>query len=107
MRSASKSEITTVIPTLNEEEGVGLVIDELRDNGIENIVVVNGGSTDRTREVAAARGAVVVMQEGKGKALAIKTALRYVKTPWMLVIDGDHTYDASSSRMSVLGCTWC
>jgi len=93
--TASKGDITAVIPTLNEEEGVGLVIDELKANGIENIVVVDGGSADKTRDVAAARNVAVVIQEGRGKALAVKTALNYVRTPWMLVIDGDHTYDAS------------
>ncbi|QOJ79299.1 glycosyltransferase [Infirmifilum lucidum] len=93
--SPSKSDVTAVIPTLQEEEGIGLVIDELKANGVEKIIVVDGGSTDRTREVASSKGARVVLQEGRGKALAIKTALKYVETPWMLVIDGDYTYDAS------------
>lgn len=91
----SRGDVTAVIPTLDEEKGVGLVIEELRANGIEKIIVVDGGSRDRTREIASSKGAKVVMQEGRGKALALKTALRFVETPWMLVIDGDNTYDAS------------
>ncbi len=90
-----KKDVTAVIPTLNEEQGIGLVIDELKANGIDKIVVVDGGSTDRTRDIALSKGVKVVMQEGRGKALAIKTALKYVDTPWILVIDGDYTYDAS------------
>jgi len=90
-----KSHVTAVIPTLDEEGCIGLVIDELRANGIERILVVDGGSRDRTREVAASKGVPVVMQEGRGKAMAVKTALKYVETPWVLVIDGDYTYDAS------------
>ncbi len=91
----SKDEVTAIIPTLNEEQGIGLVIDELRANGINKIIVVDGGSTDRTRDIASSKGVRVVIQEGRGKALAIKTALKYVDTPWILVIDGDYTYDAS------------
>jgi len=91
----SSVDVTAIVPTLDEEEGIGLVIDELRANGVDRIVVVDGGSRDRTREIASSKGARVVMQEGRGKALAVKTGLRFVETPWVLVIDGDHTYDAS------------
>jgi len=36
------------------------------------------------------------MQEGKGKALAVKTGLQYVSTPIVVVMDGDGTYPASA-----------
>ncbi|WP_054857783.1 hypothetical protein [Vulcanisaeta sp. JCM 16159] len=36
----------------------------------------------------AGRGVRVIQQEGGGKAMAIWTALKYVNTPYMLVIDG-------------------
>lgn len=70
------------------------MIDELKGEGWTNILVVDGGSTDRTREVAAEKGARVVLQEGRGKADAVRTALRYVETPYIVVMDGDYTYPA-------------
>ncbi|HID49541.1 MAG TPA: glycosyltransferase, partial [Chromatiales bacterium] len=88
-----KSEITVVIPTLNEAEAIGAVIEELKSYGFERIIVVDGRSTDGTPEIAASKGATVVTQRGKGKADAIRTALDYVETPYMLVMDGDLTYD--------------
>jgi len=88
------SEVTVVIPTLNEAEAIGKVIDELKQYGIENIIVVDGYSTDGTPKIAKEKGVKVIFQEGRGKALAIKTALKHVKTPYILVMDGDYTYPA-------------
>ena len=86
--------VTVVIPTLNEEGAIGRVIEELRAHGWTNILVVDGGSSDRTREVAESMGARVILQEGRGKADAIRTAVRYVETPYVVVMDGDCTYPA-------------
>lgn len=88
-----KSKITVVLPVLNEEEAIGLVIDEVKGEGCENILVVDGYSTDLTVEIAKAHGAKVVQQHGRGKAGAIKTAIDLVETPYMVVMDGDYTYD--------------
>ncbi|MEM2167649.1 MAG: glycosyltransferase family 2 protein [Candidatus Bathyarchaeia archaeon] len=85
--------VTIIIPTLNEERGIGLVIDELLAIGYRNILVVDGYSKDRTVEIARSRGVNVVYQRGVGKAGAIVTAIESVSTPYMLVMDGDYTYD--------------
>jgi dolichol-phosphate mannosyltransferase len=96
--SENLRDVGVVIPVLNEEKAIGVVIDEVINAGVplENIVVVDGGSTDRTVEIAKSKGVKVVNQEGKGKALAIKTGLRHVTTPHVLVMDGDGTYPASA-----------
>lgn len=96
--SENLHDVGVIIPVLNEEKAIGVVIDEVIKAGVplENIVVVDGGSTDRTVEIARSKGVKVVNQEGKGKALAIKTGLRYITTPYVLVMDGDGTYPASA-----------
>ncbi|MEM0459749.1 MAG: glycosyltransferase family 2 protein [Thermofilaceae archaeon] len=86
--------VTIVIPTLNEEEAIGPVIDELKGFGWNNILVVDGNSDDATRTIAASKGAKVVVQEGRGKADAIKTAVKHVATPYVVIMDGDYTYPA-------------
>jgi len=85
--------VTIVIPTLNEEEAIGLVIDELKQCGYSNILVVDGYSTDRTVEIARNKGVSVILQHGSGKRDALETAFEIVKTPYLLVIDGDMSYD--------------
>ena len=91
--AVSKDLVTVVIPTLNEEESIGRVIDELRAEGYGRILVVDGYSSDGTVEVARSRGVEVVFQSGVGKAGAIRTAIERVSTPYMVVMDGDCTYD--------------
>ena len=88
--------ITVIIPTLNEAKAIGNVIDEIFEAGIphKNIIVVDGGSTDGTIEIARSKGVQVVLQDGTGKSLAIKTGLKYVKTPYVVVMDGDYSYPA-------------
>jgi len=94
-RRAPADLVTIVIPTLNEAGAIGRVLDEVRGHGFTRIIVVDGGSTDGTREIAASRGARVVVQEGRGKADAIRTAVRLVDTPYTLIMDGDWTYSAA------------
>ncbi len=89
-------EVTVVLPTKNEEKAIGPVIDEILSVGVpkENIIVVDGYSTDRTREIAESKGVKVILQEGTGKAKAIATAVKYIKTRWTLIMDCDYTYPA-------------
>jgi len=96
LNGVALSDVTVVIPVLNEAKAIGVVLDEVLEVGVphENIVVVDGGSIDGTVEIARSRGVQVVFQEGVGKALAIKTGLKYVKTPYVVVMDGDYTYPA-------------
>lgn len=94
-------EVTVVIPTLNEAEAIVKVIEELKAVGVTRILVVDGGSTDGTAELAERAGARVVRQEGRGKADAVRTALRLVETPYVVVMDGDFTYPAEYVPMLV------
>ena len=99
-----KDDLTIVIPIVNEKEGVGKVLEELHEFGYEKVLVVDGYSTDGSREIAAKNGARVIEQLGRGKTGAVLTAVRQVKTPYMLVMDGDYTYDPSCiERMMVHG----
>jgi len=87
-------QVTIVVPTLNEEEAIGRVIDELRAHGFDDVLVVDGHSRDRTREIAEAKGARVILQRGRGKADAIATAVEHLDRPFVVIMDGDWTYPA-------------
>lgn len=87
-------EVTVVIPTLNEAEAIGLVLDELLDLGVRNIIVVDGHSKDGTVEIVREKGIRLVFQRGKGKADAVLEGLRLAETEFVLFMDGDYTYPA-------------
>ena len=94
--------VTIVIPILNEEQGIARVIQELNSVGLRNILVVDGYSRDKSVDIAKQSGARVIFQQGKGKTGALKTSIDHVDTPFILVIDGDFTYEAASIERLLL-----
>nr|WP_232048896.1 glycosyltransferase family 2 protein [Sulfuracidifex tepidarius] len=91
----SKEDVTVVLCTLNEEDAIGKVIDDLFSHGYSNILVVDGYSKDRTREIAESKGVKVVMQINSGKGGAVITAINKVDTNFIAFMDADGTYSAS------------
>jgi dolichol-phosphate hexosyltransferase len=91
------SNISVIIATLNEEEGIGPTIDEMQ-RVLNNpyLVVVDGNSVDRTIEIAKNMGADVLLQEGKGKGDAMFQGYRNIssKVPYIVFTDADYTYPA-------------
>lgn len=83
--------ISVVIPCYNEEEGVALVIKSLPEF-IDEVVVVDNNSTDRTAEVAEQLGARVVLEKRKGYGAAYKAGLPAVTGDITVTMDGDGTY---------------
>jgi len=85
-------EVCVLIPTYNEAETIGTVIDRFRETGYENVLVIDGGSTDGTPELARDAGARVVEQTGRGKGQAVREGVDAITEPYVLLIDGDATY---------------
>ncbi len=84
--------VRIVIPALNEEKSIGKVIEGFKRLGYDNILVVDGHSTDRTREVAKEKGADVIIQSGKGKGQAIMEAFKFIDEDVAVLIDADASY---------------
>ena len=88
-------DVCVLLPTMDEVETVARVVDAFRDVGIEEILVIDGGSTDGTRAAAREAGARVVEQSGRGKGQAVREAVRdHVDAPYVAMADADATYDA-------------
>jgi glycosyltransferase involved in cell wall biosynthesis len=90
--------VAIIIPTLNEERSIGKVIDgvpvaDLLKNGFETAVyVIDGQSTDNTREIAVEKGAQLIVEEQEGKGAAIQTAFKSITADYAIMVDGDDTY---------------
>jgi glycosyltransferase involved in cell wall biosynthesis len=83
--------VSVVIPCLNEEEPIGSVVREVLAQGVDDVIVVDNGSTDRTAEKAVAAGARVVREpkRGYGRACAAGLAAVGVQTDIVCFLDGD------------------
>ena len=85
-------DVCVLVPTYNEAETIGEVVEGFHAAGLENVLVVDGDSDDGTQSVARERGASVVQQSGSGKGQAIREALGLIDEPHVLMADGDATY---------------
>jgi len=84
------SRISVIIPAYNEESSIGLVLDALPQEKIQEIIVVDNGSTDDTERVAQEHGARVVKEPRKGYGSACLKGINELNAPDIVVfIDGD------------------
>ncbi|MCD6335108.1 MAG: glycosyltransferase family 2 protein [Candidatus Latescibacteria bacterium] len=83
--------ISIVIPAHNEEEGLPRVLETLPDY-IDEVIVVDSFSSDRTGEIAREMGAQVVREDRVGYGRAYKTGFRAVRGDFVVTCDADGTY---------------
>jgi dolichol-phosphate hexosyltransferase len=91
--------ITVVIPTMNEEAGIGGVIESVKKalDGTEltyDIMIVDTASKDRTKEIARDMGALVVEEPRRGYGRAYKTGFERAEGDVIATLDADCTYPA-------------
>lgn len=84
--------VTVVIPAKDEEGLIGDIIDSVRPYADE-ILVVDGHSRDRTRDLAAAGGARVVLDHGKGKGEALRVGIEEARGEILVFIDADGSHE--------------
>jgi glycosyltransferase involved in cell wall biosynthesis len=75
-----------VIPVLNEEALIGEVVSCLLNHGVGWVIVVDNGSKDRSADVAARAGAVVVHEEVRGYGQACWTGMQHLPDRCELVV---------------------
>ncbi|MBI3174078.1 MAG: glycosyltransferase family 2 protein [Chloroflexi bacterium] len=91
-------ELSIVLPCLNEERTVGNCVEQaltfLTEYGIRGeILVADNGSTDRSAEIASAKGAIVVPVAEKGYGSALRGGFRAAQGKYIIMADADESYD--------------
>ena len=90
--------IAVVIPCLNEEATIGLVVRKFRTVlPAADLYVVDNNSTDATERVAREAGATVLRETRRGKGHAVRKAFREVEADIYILVDGDDTYPAEEA----------
>lgn len=87
--------VTVIIPCLNEEQGIEQVLRRLPDF-VDQTIVVDNGSTDRTSEVARSFGAEVIREEVRGYGRSYKRGFSNATGDVIVTLDGDHSYPADA-----------
>ena len=98
MESRIITKITVVLPTINEEKGIGKTIDSINQSFFKKkkwdleIIVVDSNSKDKTQKIAKKKGAMVINEKRRGYGRAYKTGLSKAKGDIIVTGDADATY---------------
>ncbi len=91
-KTKNNGRVLAIIPCLNEEATIGSTV--LRTKRyVDEVLVIDDGSKDETKQVAEEAGAIVISHKtNKGKAAGIKTGFNYMlenKFDYLVTLDGD------------------
>jgi glycosyltransferase involved in cell wall biosynthesis len=97
-----QTRIAVLLPCYNEEAAIGATVEGFRQAlPGATIYVYDNNSRDRTREVAAAAGAVVRTETQQGKGCVVRRMFADIEADVYLMADGDLTYDPASAQQMV------
>jgi glycosyltransferase involved in cell wall biosynthesis len=92
----SQPKTIAAIPCYNEERHIGDIVDEA-NKYVDQVIVIDDGSSDNTAQVAEAAGALVIRHKvNKGKGMAINTAFKWARENYVqavVLLDGDGQHE--------------
>ena len=93
--------VSVVIPTLNEEKNLPKVLKEIK-NRVDEIIVVDGHSTDKTVGIAKKFG-VKVLFDDIGKGSALRKGMKAAKGDIVITMDADYSHKSSEIGLLIEG----
>ncbi len=90
----SNKTITVIIPVLNEEKTLPLVLNDIPKDLVDEVIVVDNGSSDKTPSIARESGATLLFESRRGYGFPCLKGMEYLKTvnPDIVVfVDGNHS----------------
>ena len=101
------TKISVVLPTINEEKGIGKTIDSINKEYFKKnkwdleIIIIDGDSKDKTQEIAKSKGAKVIIEKRKGYGRAYKTGFTKASGDIIVTGDADATYPFEKIHMYI------
>jgi rSAM/selenodomain-associated transferase 2 len=89
--------ISVIIPVLNEEDTIGVLLDILMDSGADELLVADGGSVDRTVEIASRHARIVHARTGR--AMQMNAAAQSASGDILLFLHADVRLGATALEM--------
>src|SRR5450759_3010713 len=83
--------LTVIIPCLNEEQGIERVLSSM-PSFVDEVIVVDNASTDRTSAIARSRGATVIHENVRGYGRSYKRGFAHATGDVIVTLDGDQSY---------------
>ena len=83
--------LTVISPCLNEEQGIERILQGM-PSFVDEVIVVDNGSTDRTGQVAESFGAKVIHEGVRGYGRSYKRGFAHATGDVIVTLDGDHSY---------------
>jgi len=90
--------VSLIIPTLNEAGSIEAVLKEIPRDVVDEVLVVDGASTDGTPDIVRRVGDRVIQQEGRGYGAAIATGFKHVRGEIIVLADADGSYNLDDIR---------
>lgn len=87
-----RPQISIIVPVLNEENTIGKLLSELKqrsETGTCEILVIDGGSTDNTREIAEKAGGTVIESEKKGRSVQMNVGAEHAQANVLYFLHAD------------------
>lgn len=89
MKGAKKMKVTLLIPTLNEIGGMKAIMPKIKPEWCDQILIIDGGSTDGTVEYAKEKGYPIIIQKKKGLRSGYLEALPYIERDVVITFSPD------------------
>ncbi len=90
------NDVSLLIATFNEEESINFVLNEIKDYGFGEIIIIDGNSSDKTIEIASNYDVKILTQAKPGWGSAVKEGLKHCTKKYITYIDGDGSYNPKS-----------
>lgn len=99
---ARRPRVAVIIPALNEEQAIGLVLRDIPRNIVDQVVVVDNGSTDGTAREAESSGATVRWEPERGYGAACLKGMKSLEPNIEIVVFLDGDYSDHPEEMETL-----